>query len=550
MGNPAVQVCRTSPGQSQGNTLALCWCQGQLQELINNGKLEKILKEGAKGEDVQHLHEHLQRFGFDLDLKKTDKHGKIEDSEDLKKHQYGKYCQRAVRMFALHPKVGDSDAEHIIKVDGKKLTQAIAEKIQQWCRDGTQSPANYWEFRGLKLDGKEQQLDAFGDDQEHGKQDAWHHHVRQVQVDLSQIGFGVHNDKLCEIGKQGQPTGHYKKIDPDRDLHDLHHLVSKFQTQAKWLWRMDQEGKHLPDIAVGDPSHYAGPVNGVMDADTAKVLHAWVDKKLHMVMKKFELKELHWPPDSTTVIINEPVMKPAKLRADAYDAFLTAARSIYAKNGALGKRFASAPRFWTGGKPDPGAASPYSYHYTALAVDIDEGLMAGDGSIAINAHHAWRYILEEEGLRFRLWCWVDPQPPKPTELAHDGDDAYVKYRNRNIAAKSAKPGRRIKAADPTDPQPLFHMTTSFTKVAAPEGWYLDLSKIMEENNFMRIPRHPDWKTNPKGWEWWHYQFNPPRPPGAAFDLTFGEYLQLFGVHEHKLRAAGWSKHADIKAKIG
>ena len=57
-------------------------------------------------------------------------------------------------------------------------------------------------------------------------------------------------------------------------------------------------------------------------------------------------------------------------------------------------------------------------------------------------------------------------------------------------------------------------------------------------------------TNDKGWESWHYQYEPGNPPGATGDPTFGEYLQLFGVHEARLRAVGWSAHEDIDHAIG
>ena len=52
---------------------------------------------------------------------------------------------------------------------------------------------------------------------------------------------------------------------------------------------------------------------------------------------------------------------------------------------------------------------------------------------------------------------------------------------------------------------------------------------------MTLLRHKNWNKDPKAWEWWHYQYPAPKPTGSSTDLTFGECLQLFGVHEYRLR---------------
>ncbi|WP_309889372.1 hypothetical protein [Archangium sp.] len=148
-----------------------CWCDVRLSELLQQRKLESVLKEGALGDDVRALQEHLVRFNFDLELMKTAKGAEPAQSDDLKLARWGKYTTRAVRMLALHPTVG-SEPEKVITADGKKLTQAIVEKLQGWCRSGTSSPKNYWEFRQLRLDGQAQLVDAYGDDLGHGEQSA------------------------------------------------------------------------------------------------------------------------------------------------------------------------------------------------------------------------------------------------------------------------------------------------------------------------------------------------------------------------------------------
>ena len=141
----------------------------------------------------------------------------------------------------------------------------------------------------------------------------------------------------------------------------------------------------------------------------------------------------------------------------------------------------------------------------------------------------------------------------------DTADSTKQYRNRNIKYKHLRgtPNRLVKPADPYDPSPLYFATTTVaagggdvTHVAAKEGWYVDITSILEDNDLMRIPRHANWLTNHKSWEWWHYQYEPDPPPGATVDLNFGEYLQLFGVHELNLRTHGWSAHEDIDHRPG
>jgi hypothetical protein len=540
-----------------------CWCDVRLSELLQQRKLESVLKEGALGEDVRAIQEHLARFGFELELMKTARGAEPAQSEDQKLFKWGKYTTRAVRMFALHPAVGP-EPEKVINADGKKLTQAIAEKIQGWCQSGTRSPKNYWEFSQLKLDGTAQLVDAYGDDLGLGQQSAWHHHIRQIQEDLARVGFGVHSDAICDLKVQAMPNGKYVSgVKNDKQLTDLAYLVRKFQRQSQWLWRMKAGGTHLTDAkpALDDSTIYKQWPSGIMDQETARVLRAWVDQGLHMVLKKFELKELHWPPDSTATIPSEG--GPARLRQDAYDAWLAAARIIHQKGGFLGKAFASSPRSYRGGKQSQSKGnSAFSWHYSALGIDVDQGPASWDGTI--NPTRGIRFVVEEEGNKFRIWCRAEPQPPVPENPADDRQDPYLQYRNRNIVTKSVPPGRMIKATDPSEPNPLFHQCgkqASFAKVAAPAAWYVDVTRILEDNGMMRVSRHSDWKTNEKAWEWWHYQYQPAPPPMLLAksikplkpneippSLTFGDYLQLYGIHEHKLRVLGdgWPDHSDIE----
>jgi hypothetical protein len=564
-------VCRASTASTTTvSTVTVCWCDVRLTELVTQGKLESTLTEGASGDDVRALLEHLVCFNFDLELMKASKNTAPAKSDDLTNNKWGRYVTRALRMFALHPKVG-AETEQILASDGKKLTAPLVEKLRGWCRGGLRSPKNYWEYPQLKLDGTRSCVDAFGEDLGNGTQSVPHHFIRQIQEDLASLGFGLHAGcSLCNVPRKVSPSGKYESgVAKDTQLRDLEYMVNKFQRQARWLWRMDAKGQHLTDVLPGDPTVFLRREDGVMDQETARVLRAWVDKGLHMVLNKFELKELHWPPNGTTPIQSES--GPAKLRRDAYDAWLAAARVIHDKGGTLGTRFASSPRTWKPGKLSSSKGnSPFSWHYSALAVDIDQAPASGDGTVSKN----FRFVLEEDGIKFRIWCYADPQPAVPANPADDTKDPYLQYRNRNIATKSVAPGKLIDSKLPADPNPLFHQcnpTSGFKKVAAPKGWYVDISRILEDNGVMRVQRHADWKTNAKGWEWWHYQFDPGLPPGITpLSVTssppnkkykgqqdpglptFGDCVQLYGIHEYHLRnlADGWVEHEDLEHRPG
>jgi len=119
------------------------------------------LKAGTSGDDIKHIHEHLRRFNFDLELCNST-HIPATDSDDVKHDHWGAFTTRALRMFAAHPQV-NQEAPAIVVADGSALTEAIARKMQQWCSQGITSPKNYWEFEQLQVsNGIAQKIDAHG----------------------------------------------------------------------------------------------------------------------------------------------------------------------------------------------------------------------------------------------------------------------------------------------------------------------------------------------------------------------------------------------------
>ena len=117
-----------------------------------------------------------------------------------------------------------------------------------------------------------------------------------------------------------------------------------------------------------------------------------------MVLKKFALATLEWPPGSGTAIANSD-RGSAQLRQDARRRRGCARPSGPRALGAtLAGPYASSPRGWRGGKPKKAAASAYSWHYSGLAVDLGRPPQFGDGTRTDKAPHG----LEKDGLRLRI----------------------------------------------------------------------------------------------------------------------------------------------------
>jgi hypothetical protein len=625
------------------------WCKIKLPALGNK------FKSGASGDDVKKLQEHLKRFGMKVELS-TYKDGKWQDSDDLSKGSWGPPTTRAVRMFGLHPQVGDED-EIVFRTSGELATALLAKKIQLWCDKKTKSPENYWEFKALHI--KPGDVDALGSKDDPQKQTVLHDLVVQIERDLSKTGFAVHDDDLCGLKKKLEPKGRYVSVPKDSEgrhldphLGDMPHLVAKFQRQGQWLWRMKTGGGTADDAKAGDDSCTSGDPSGVVDAATAKALHHWASNDLHLVLNKFELTELHWPPEGGDAISRQP-SGTARLRSDAADAWLLAAKEIQKLGATLQGPYADCPRGWKAGH-DPGhhkqegakrADSAYSWHFSGLAFDLNQDLRWHDiqGQKKTGGNEIdWQmdthpYVVElDEGpllpdeekpeaprVLFRLWCWVGKQPKAPEDPKQDRSDALLQYRNRNIktnyrwgppkpapatapgsgagapahaAAPGATPtpgaalaptagapagapapkaelGKLKNPLAPFDASPLYATSANFDggkviRLAAPEGWYVDLTAILHKHGLKRISSHANWASMPRAWEWWHYQFEPAPPPGelkqlffeqylqpkhhGRAQLFFAEYLQLIGVHEYRLRSVddGWPAHEDVDHPAG
>ena len=270
------------------------WC------LIKLPSLGTKLKGGGSGEDVKKLHQHLKDFGFKVELSEF-KGGKWQESDELSKGSWGPATARAVRMFAQHPKVKDEE-EMIIGTSGAVVTASLGKKLAAWCDGKIQSPQNYWEYGSLNINPGDR--DALGSKDDSTQQTVPHDFVAQIELDLGKTGFALHDDGLCGLKKPLVPKGEFLPIPRNADgkrldthLADMPHLMAKFQRQTQWPWRMKNDGSATDDAKAGDESSCVGDPTGIVDLATAKDLHHWASKDLHMGFKKFELTVLKWPPD-------------------------------------------------------------------------------------------------------------------------------------------------------------------------------------------------------------------------------------------------------------
>ncbi|ADO68004.1 uncharacterized protein STAUR_0195 [Stigmatella aurantiaca DW4/3-1] len=165
-----------------------------------------------------------------------------------------------------------------------------------------------------------------------------------------------------------------------------------------------------------------------MDQETALVVRAWVEKKLH--------------------------------------AWFKAATEIHRLGGYLGKTFASSPRGYRAGKLSHVKGNrPFSWHYSALGIDIDQAATSWDGTI--NPKTGVRFVLEEDGPKFRVWCYADPQPPVPQDAA---DDKKIRISNAATGTLRPSPSPLAKSSRPRGPWIPVPCSTSVARKRTSPRW--------------------------------------------------------------------------------
>ena len=264
--------------------------------------------------------------------------------------------------------------------------------------------------------------------------------------------------------------------------------VLRFQRHAGRLIRMTK-ARAAQD--VGSVT-YKGRTDGVCDNKTAKEIRLWVEKAWVLPLGRFYL-----------VTINK-----GKLRNDVAKAWSRLVSMIKSKGGTIDGPYGDTTRPLTYRK-STGGNSLFSFHYTGRAIDLNQGLAGGRGQ---------RYFVVKENLEgevyWRIYCkTVKQDGTQGTQILKSKKINYYSFYNK-------------------------------TEYSLPEGYYLDITRLLQQSNFVRIKAHSNWQTNAKGMEWWHYHYN------KDIQATFQDEMELIGNTEETLRRQGWDTDAKLDRKPG
>ena len=264
--------------------------------------------------------------------------------------------------------------------------------------------------------------------------------------------------------------------------------VLRFQRHAKRVYRMKKAGT-ADDVKT---ITFNGAANGICDHTTAQEIQNWLKNSWVLPLGRFKFVSIG----------------NGKLRSDAAMAFNTVKSSIKSKGGTLDGPYGDTTRS-IGFRKHTGGNSLYSLHYTGRAVDLQQALAGGKNQ---------RYYVVKEMISgdtyWRIYCKTDKQ---------DGTQGTKIPKLKGIKYYS-----------------LFDKKM----YQLPEVYYLDITTILENNGFIRIKSHSNWKTNSKGLEWWHYLYN------KDLQKTFEDEMELVGYSEEVLRKNGWKTNAQLDHKPG
>jgi hypothetical protein len=290
---------------------------------------------------------------------------------------------------------------------------------------------------------------------------------------------------LIELGylKTGADDGQYGA--------GTERAVKRFQRHALRKFRWDGAAK---STVTG----WVGTVTGICDAGTAKEVRAWIDKKYRLPLKVIQMTKIDG----------------GQLREDAAKVWKEAITDATAKGATLLPPGTDASKYYgdtwrnpAAGFKKTGGNSKLSLHYTGRAVDVSQALAGGKGQ---------RWWVAKEVIDTKTWwrvyCKTDKQDgTQGTKIDKATKKYYVFYSN--------------------------------TEAWIPEGYYLDITDFLKAKKFGRIPAHDDYKSNPKGLEWWHFHYT------DDLQETFLDEMELIGVTEQQLKTAGWTE-AELDSKPG
>jgi hypothetical protein len=347
-------------------------------------------------------------------------------------------------------------------------------------------PANYFDDPNLRLafDGpKNFSIDEAGAKKLISKANVPLAYVQSLQTDLITLKY------LPAKAADGVYTAATKRA------------VLIFQRHAARVYRMPGPS----DVQPGQT--FKGAVDGICNQATAKEIQVWITSQFVRPLGRFKTRSL-----------NVAGATPDKqLREDAADEWEAIVAQVAAAGGILtgeGQGYGDTLRTLSKQVAAKKAgASSFSFHFAGRAVDIDQAF-AGGGK-------AQRYFIVKEVVGadtfWRLFCKTDLQ---------DGTQG----------TKMAK-GAVQRMTD------MVNQTTA----DIPAGSYIDMTAMIEASGkFSRIHAQSDFGNTalPNGsrynkTEWWHFQYM------IDVQKTFQDEMELIGISEKQLFAAGWTTEAEL-----
>jgi hypothetical protein len=260
----------------------------------------------------------------------------------------------------------------------------------------------------------------------------------------------------------------------------------RFKKHARRAYRISRDGAP-EDVAA--PQRFGGAVDTTVAEETIFEIKQWVERGWKLPLGRFRFVSL--------ADAGEPGLRGYRMREDAARAWCEVVREASARGATLDAPYGDTWRPL--GYARKNGASRRSMHFCGRAVDLNQGLAQGPNQ---------RYYLSREEARgrtfFRLLCRTARQ---------DGTQGVL-YRSGAVACWRAGVRREL---------PL------------PQGWYVDLTALLAEAHFERIPAQRRWEAySDVGSEWWHYHFVVDRQP------TFLDECELVGISERRLLALGYT----------
>jgi peptidoglycan hydrolase-like protein with peptidoglycan-binding domain len=320
---------------------------------------------------------------------------------------------------------------------------------------------------------------------------------------VSSVNCSIDNVGAKTYGKKATAPESYV-VDLQKDLIAIGYLTGKadgffgggtkravlrFQRRAETSLYRVKKGPVPADVKS---ITYACGITGICDFSTAKEIRLWVSSGVLAPLGRFSVTGV----------------SGGRLRSDIAAKWGVVTAKVKAAGGVVDGPYGDTTRPVTFRK-STGGNSLFSLHYTGRAVDLNQGLAGGKGQ---------RYYVVKEVVGsntfWRIYCKTDNQ--------------------KGLQGKKISKAKKIK----------YYSFWAKKEIDLPPAYYIDLTKTLKDSGFIRIKAHSNWKTNPKGTEWWHFHYD------NLLEATFQDEMELIGHDEATLRKNGWNTNQKLDRKPG